>query len=303
MIPPCRSSSSATSTRSLCRKSTRPPVRVIDVDYVGTVARAHEAAGFDRALVALPLDPRPTSIIVASHAASATPPARPHDRALGPASSRLPSRPGSLQPLDQFSGGARRRAHHHRRRRCRAAPGPATSSARQDGTLHPHGRVPRRDEARVDERAPVRPQRGASTRWPAPSPRCAACEDRTIPVYFGGASEAGVAGRRQARRRLRAVGRDSSPGPRADRQGYRASLPLMDAPRASASRCARSSPTPRRRLGRARRGDLPTRFSSGDGRPASSPDRLPPTPAPTACWPLSRRASGWTSDCGPRWLR
>lgn len=51
---------------------THPPKGpVLDVDYVETVAKAHEAGGFDRALVAFG-STSPESILVVSHAASVT---------------------------------------------------------------------------------------------------------------------------------------------------------------------------------------------------------------------------------------
>ncbi len=82
-------------------------------DYVETVARAHEEAGFDRALVAFHSD-SPDSTLIASHARQRhrktaipdRPPPRLRPTHLGGAPVR---HPGCVQRR------AHRRAHHHRR--------------------------------------------------------------------------------------------------------------------------------------------------------------------------------------------
>ncbi|MFO1062154.1 MAG: LLM class flavin-dependent oxidoreductase, partial [Dongiaceae bacterium] len=51
---------------------TRPPEGpAVDPGYIAALARAHEAAGFDRALVAW-FSTSPDSLLVAAHAAAAT---------------------------------------------------------------------------------------------------------------------------------------------------------------------------------------------------------------------------------------
>ncbi len=73
--------------------------------------------------------------------------------------------------------------------------------------------------------------------------------------------------------------------------------------RASACRCARSSPTPRRRPG-----PRPTTFSPAPPRCrtrpaiASRPMAMPP-PVRSVCWRWPSRAPASTSGCGPRWRR
>ena len=157
---------------------------VIDVDYVSTVARAHEAAGFDRALVAFH-STAPDSIIVAGHAASVT-------IRLG---LMIAHRPGFAAPtvaarqlatLDQFSGG--RIAVH-------IITGGDDAEQRQDGDfLGKDDRYARTDEylgvmkrewtseQPFDHKGRFYEVAGAfsavrSVRYPH------------IPIYFGGASE------------------------------------------------------------------------------------------------------------------
>jgi alkanesulfonate monooxygenase len=162
-----------------------PPVGpVIDPAYVRTVANAHEAAGFDRALVAFH-STTPDSIIVASYAAAAT--------------SRLnlmiAHRPGFAAPtvaarqlatLDQFSGG--RVAVH-------IITGGDDKEQAQDGDFLT------KDEryARTSEYLDVMRQEWTSLKPFDYAGRfytvkgASSAVRANIPVYFGGASEAAIA--------------------------------------------------------------------------------------------------------------
>ena len=160
---------------------------VIDIDHVEKVARAHEASGFDRALVAFH-STSPESILVAGHAAAAT-------SRLG---LMIAHRPGFTQPtlaarqfatLDQFTRG--RVAVH-------IITGGDDAEQRQDGDFLT------KDEryARTDEYLDVvkrtwtsetpfdhegrfyRFERAFSTVKPVQKPH--------IPIYFGGASDAAI---------------------------------------------------------------------------------------------------------------
>ncbi len=86
-----------------------------------------------------------------------------------------------------------------------------------------------------------------------------------IPLYFGGSSEAGLPGRRQARRRLRPVGRAAGGDGRADRLGAR-----------------------RRRGGGPHRHAWDQRQRSA---PSSARPRSWPGSGPTGSWPRPRRTS------------
>lgn len=160
---------------------------VIDVDHVEKVARAHEASGFDRALVAFH-STSPESILVAGHAAAAT-------SRLG---LMIAHRPGFTQPtlaarqfatLDQFARG--RVAVH-------IITGGDDAEQRQDGDfLSKDERYARTDEyldvvkrtwtseAPFDHEGRFyRFERAFSTVKPAQKPH--------IPIYFGGASDAAI---------------------------------------------------------------------------------------------------------------
>lgn len=164
-----------------------PQGPVIDIDHVETVARAHEASGFDRALVAFH-STSPESILVAGHAASVT--AR-----LG---LMIAHRPGFTQPtlaarqfatLDQLTRG--RVAVH-------IITGGDDTEQRQDGDfLSKDERYARTDEyvevlrrtwtseAPFDHHGRFyRFERAFSAVKPAQKPQ--------IPIYFGGASDAAI---------------------------------------------------------------------------------------------------------------
>ncbi len=160
---------------------------VIDVDYVGSVARAHEAAGFDRALVAFH-STAPDSIIVASHAASVT-------SRLG---LMIAHRPGFVAPtvgarqlatLDQFSGG--RIAVH-------IITGGDDAEQRQDGDfLGKDDRYARTDEyleVMKREWTSERPfdHKGRFYEVAGAFSAVRSVRGPHIPVYFGGASEAAL---------------------------------------------------------------------------------------------------------------
>ncbi|MGK9230904.1 LLM class flavin-dependent oxidoreductase [Inquilinus limosus] len=161
---------------------------VVDVSYIETVARAHEAAGFDRALVAFH-STSPESILVAAHAASVT-------ERLG---LMIAHRPGFTAPtlaarqfatLDQLTGG--RVAVH-------IITGGDDAELRQDGDfLTKDERYARTDEylgvlrkiwtsdAPFDHEGRFyRFERGFSAVKSVRTPH--------IPVYFGGASDAAIA--------------------------------------------------------------------------------------------------------------
>jgi alkanesulfonate monooxygenase len=160
---------------------------VIDVAYVGTVARAHEAAGFDRALVAFH-STAPDSIIVANHAASVT-------SRLG---LMIAHRPGFAAPtvaarqlatLDQFTGG--RVAVH-------IITGGDDAEQRQDGDfLTKDDRYARTDEyLEVMKRAWTSAQpfdhEGRFYKVSGAYSAVRSVRGPHIPVYFGNASDAAL---------------------------------------------------------------------------------------------------------------
>ena len=160
---------------------------VIDVDYVSRVARAHEDAGFDRALVAFH-STAPDSLVVATHAASVT-------SRLG---LMIAHRPGFVAPtvaarqfatLDQFTGG--RVAVH-------IITGGDDAEQRQDGDfLGKEERYARTDEyldlmkrewtseCPFDHKGRFYEAAGAFS-------AVRSLREPHIPVYFGGASEAAL---------------------------------------------------------------------------------------------------------------
>ena len=107
-------------------------------------------------------------------------------------------------------------------------------------------------------------------------------------------------GRRQARRRLRVLGRAARGHPRADPPGPGGRGAVRPRHRGSASASGRSSPTPRRRPGPAPRRSWPRPSSAGtppDGRSGSTAR----TPwARSGCSSTPPRATCTTSGCGPR---
>ena len=164
-----------------------PEGPVIDVDYVGTVARAHEAAGFDRALVAFH-STAPDSMIVAAHAASVT-------SRLG---LMIAHRPGFVAPtvaarqlatLDQFTGG--RVAVH-------IITGGDDAEQRQDGDfLGKDDRYARTDEyldVLKREWTSERPfdHKGRFYEVAGAFSAVRSVRGPHIPVYFGGASDAAL---------------------------------------------------------------------------------------------------------------
>jgi len=161
---------------------------IIDRDYVRRFAQAHEAAGFDRVLVAYH-STGPDAFLVTSYAAAVT-------ERIG---FMLAHRPGFVEPtlaarklatLDQFSGG--RLAVH-------IISGGDDTEQRRDGDFLEH------DEryARTDEYLEVlrriwtsdRPfdHQGKYYRFEGGFSEVKAAQTPHIPVYFGGASEAAIA--------------------------------------------------------------------------------------------------------------
>ena len=161
---------------------------VVDVDYIETVARAHDAAGFDRALVAFH-STSPESILIAGHAASVT-------ERLG---LMIAHRPGFTAPtlaarqfatLDQLTGG--RVAVH-------IITGGDDAELRQDGDfLTKDERYARTDEYLEILRkiwtsdAPFDHQ-GANYRFERGFSAVKSVRGPHIPIYFGGASDAAIA--------------------------------------------------------------------------------------------------------------
>ena len=175
----------ATQESSEIRPATGP---VIDPAYVATVANAHEAAGFDRALVAFHAT-NPDSVVVASQAAAAT-------RRLG---LMIAHRPGFAAPtvaarqlatLDHFSGG--RVAVHI------ITGGDEVDLARDGETLGKEDRYARTSEY-LDvmrlEWSSREPFDYAGRFYSVKGARSSVrpLNPTGIPVYFGGASDAAVA--------------------------------------------------------------------------------------------------------------
>jgi alkanesulfonate monooxygenase len=160
---------------------------VIDVDYIATVARAHEASGFDRALVAFH-STAPDSLLVAAHAGAVT----------EKLNLMIAHRPGFTAPtvaarqfatLDRLTGG--RVAVH-------IITGGDDAEQRQDGDFL--GKDDR--YARTDEYVDV-----MKAEWTSDTPfdhegrfyrvegaysNVRSVRAPHIPVYFGGASEAAL---------------------------------------------------------------------------------------------------------------
>ncbi len=168
---------------------TRPPRGpVIDVGYVEAAARAHQAAGFDRALVAFH-STSPESILIAGHAASVAP-------RLG---LMIAHRPGFTAPtlaarqfatLDQLTGG--RVAVH-------IITGGDDAEQRQDGDfLTKDERYARTDEylgilRRIWTSTQPFDHHGPHYRFERGFSAVKAVQAPHIPIYFGGASDAAIA--------------------------------------------------------------------------------------------------------------
>ena len=292
----------STRDQSEIRRSRGP---VVDRDYVRRFARAHEDAGFDRVLIGYSSS-QPDGTQVAAYAAAHT------DRL----SFLVAHRPGFVAPtlaartfatLDQFTGG--RIAVH-------IITGGSDGEQRRDGD---HLSKDERYD-RTDEYLDILVQA-----WTSDAPfgyqgRYYQVEDSyaevrspqqpRIPLYFGGSSDAGVPGRRQARRRLRPVGRAAGRDGRADRLGAcrRRSGGPGRRPRGSVSRSAQFWVRPRNSPGSGRTRSWPRRrrtsrnsAASGAGRPGASAARIRRTGARSGCWPRRPRASCTTGRCGRRW--
>lgn len=161
---------------------------VIDVGYVEASARAHQAAGFDRALVAFH-STSPESILIAGHAAAAAP-------RLG---LMIAHRPGFTAPtlaarqfatLDQLTGG--RVAVH-------IITGGDDAEQRQDGDfLTKDERYARTDEylgilRRIWTSTEPFDHHGRHYRFERGFSAVKAVQVPHIPIYFGGASDAAIA--------------------------------------------------------------------------------------------------------------
>lgn len=160
----------------------------IDRDYVRRFAQAHEAAGFDRVLVAYH-STGPDAFLVTSYAAAVT-------ERIG---FMLAHRPGFVEPtlaarklatLDQFSGG--RLAVH-------IISGGDDAEQRRDGDFLSHDeRYARTDEylavlRRIWTSDQPFDHQGKYYRFEGGFSEVKAAQTPHIPVYFGGASEAAIA--------------------------------------------------------------------------------------------------------------
>jgi alkanesulfonate monooxygenase len=165
-----------------------PQGPVINIPYVESLARAHEDAGFDRALIAFHSD-SPESILVASHAASVT-------QRLG---FMVAHRPGFTAPtlaarqfatLDQFTGG---RAAVH------IITGGDDAELKQDGDyLTKDQRYERTSEYLDVVRKTWSLQEpfdhhGKYYRFDRVRSAVRTVGGGSLPVYFGGASDAAIA--------------------------------------------------------------------------------------------------------------
>jgi alkanesulfonate monooxygenase len=164
-----------------------PEGPVLDRAYVETIAKAHEDAGFDRALVAFNSS-SPESILVAGHAASVT-------RRLG---FMIAHRPGFTAPtlaarqlatLDQLTGG--RVAVH-------IITGGSDAEQRQDGDFLTHDeRYARTDEyldivRRIWTSDKPFSHEGRFYRFEGGFSGVKSIQQPHIPVYFGGSSDAAI---------------------------------------------------------------------------------------------------------------
>ena len=198
----------------------RQPVRPVQPGYLEELARAHEEAGFDRVLVA-------HLVRLAGRLHRGRPGAVPHPAARGaagpPARVRRPDlrgaevrHPGRLPPRPG------RAARHHRRRRRR--PGPRRRPDRQGDPLPADRRVPRRAPPGVDVRHPVRLRRGVLPR--SGRPVGGAAPARPDPGLLRRRVGGRHPGRRQARGRVRVLGRAAGRHPGTDRPGAAGGRPL-----------------------------------------------------------------------------
>ena len=292
----------STRDQSETRRASGP---VIDRDYLRRFARAHEDAGFDRVLIGYGSS-QPDGTQVAAYAAAQT------DR-LG---FLIAHRPGFVFPtlaartfatLDQFAGG--RIAVHIITGGSDGGATPRRRLPRQGRALRPDRRVPRHPEASVDVRRavrlrrPVLPARGLLRRRPV----AAAAAD---PALLRRVFRRGLPGRRQARRRLRTVGRAARRDRRADRlgPGSRPRPPAgPTAPGISVSFRPILGPTEDLAWERAHRILETTQRTwalsgvSGGGRRLAwvAPD--PRTWGRSGCWPPRRRGSFTTEPSGLLW--
>jgi len=164
-----------------------PAGPVVDADYIVRFARTHEAAGFDRVLVAWG-STSPDAIMVATHAAAAT--------------SRIgfmvAHRPGFIAPtlaarqfatLDQLSGG---RAAIH------VISGGSQTEQRKDGDFLAHAERYARTEEYVAllQRLWTSPQpfdhEGTYYRFEGGFAEVKPVQSPHIPIYFGGSSEIAI---------------------------------------------------------------------------------------------------------------
>ncbi len=139
---------------------------------------------------------------------------------------------------------------------------------------------------------------GAHYRFEAASPAVRSVQRPRIPIYFGGASEAAVRAAAKHADVFALWGETLCPGDRDHRTGARSRGGAGDARCASASRCARSWPTPKTRPGPA-----PNGFAKPSSRSADRPGWVRTRgsrrmKARAACWRPRPRATGWTSGSG-----
>ena len=187
-----------------------PEGPVVDIDYIDRFARAHEAGGFDRVLIGYfsnapgRIPDRGTRRL--RHRAA---------RADAGASAGLRrTHPGGAQARDARPAQRRpgRGAHHLGRRRRRPAQGRRLSRPRR--ALCPDRRISRGAEEDLDRRAAGRATTASYYTLRAGFRRRQAAAAAAHPDLFRWVVGGGGAGRRQARRHLRTVGRDPRPGAR-----------------------------------------------------------------------------------------
>ena len=233
-----------------------PVGAVVNPDYVEALARAHEGSGFDRVLIAHS-SAMPDGFVVADQILSRT-------ERLGVL---LAHRPGFLAPTLAARSYATLDAFHPGRVAMHVITGGDDADQQRDGDFAdkatryaPHRRLPDRGAPGVGVGDAVRP-RG----------RLLPGEGRLV-VGPPGHPDPGLLrrrvrgrhpGRRQARRRLRVLGRAARGHPRADPPGPGGRGAVRPRHHGSASASGRSWPTPRRRPGPAPRRSWPRPSSAG----------------------------------------
>ena len=269
---------------------------VLDRPHIETVAKAHENAGFDRALLAFH-STTPDSLQVGQHVLAVT------DRL----NVLIAQRPGFTSPtliarqlatIDQLSGG--RVALH-------VITGGNASEFKQDGNT-----IDDKDEryARTDEFLDV-----VRSEWTSEKPfsydgkyykiengfsQVKPYRSEGIPIFFGGASDAAIEVAGKHADTFALWGKSYAQVREVTSRVRAAAASTAGRRRASVCRCGRSWPKPRKRPG-----PRPMKFWHAPRRcrtrpaTASRPTAMRP-PARAGCWRWRSRVPGSTSGCGPR---